>query len=56
MTALAYDRTTEVKFVFVGEEKAVVFAIVAAGRVRRTYTLWKEQRQWRRGATACGNA
>lgn len=44
MTALNYDRTTELKFVFVGGEKAVVIAIVVGGEGEETYTLWKDQK------------
>lgn len=43
MTAIAYERSTELKFVFVGGDKAVVVAIVVAGE--ETYTLWKEEKQ-----------
>jgi hypothetical protein len=43
MTAIAYDRTTELKFVFVGGDKAVIVAIIVAGD--DTYTLWKEEKQ-----------
>jgi hypothetical protein len=42
MTALVYDRTTELKFVFVGGEKAVIIAIIVGPE--DTYTLWKEQK------------
>ena len=45
MTALAYDRTTELKFVFVGGNKAVLIAIVVGGEGEETYTLWKEQKE-----------
>lgn len=42
MTALHYDRTTELKFVFVGGEKAVIISIVVGAD--DIYTLWKEQK------------
>lgn len=42
MTVLTYDRSTELKFVFVGADKAIVLDIVVAGD--QTYTLWKEEK------------
>lgn len=42
MTALAYAKTTELKFVFVGPTKAVIMTIVVGEE--DTYTLWKEEK------------
>lgn len=42
MTALQYDRSTELKFVFVGATKAVLITIVVT--TGETYTLWKEEK------------
>lgn len=42
MTALHYDRTTELKFVFVGGEKASIISIVVGPE--EVYTLWKEEK------------
>lgn len=42
MTALHYDRSTELKFVFVGATKAVLITIVVTAG--ETYTLWKEEK------------
>lgn len=42
MTAIKYDRTTELKFVFIGGQKVVLISIVVAEE--ETYTLWKEEK------------
>ncbi len=42
MTAIKYDRTTELKFVFIGGQKVVLISIVVAEE--DTYTLWKEEK------------
>lgn len=40
MTALAYAKTTELKFVFVGPTKAIIITIVVGEE--DIYTLWRE--------------
>lgn len=42
MTAIKYDRTTELKFVFIGELKVFLISIVVSEE--DTYTLWKEEK------------
>lgn len=42
MTAIKYDRTTELKFVFIGGQKVVLISIIVAEE--DTYTLWKEEK------------
>lgn len=42
MTAIKYERTTELKFVFIGGQKVVLISIVVTEE--DTYTLWKEEK------------